>query len=138
MTVFLRGQHVELRPVSRGERETLAHTPWLAHEGEDDILLAVGLPGAPALGLLALRGVDWVGRQAGLAAWWRDAPAAPAPPVAEDAVRTVVAYAIDELNLDAVLMRALTADAAHVLGVLRAERTEGNQEGQLAFRRRAA
>lgn len=133
--MFLRGASVELRPVSRDERDALAHTPWLAHEGNEDILLSIALPGSPPSGLLAVRAIDWVARTAGLVAWWRDVPTAPAATVAQDALRAAVAYAFDELNLDEVHTRPLTADATNMLRRLGAEETNADQSGRLTLRR---
>lgn len=100
LTAFLRGDGIELRPVSPGERDRLAARPWLSRAGSEDILLAVARPGAPPIGLVALCGIDWVGRDARVAAWW--AAHAPARPALEaDVLRLVVGYVRDELNLDA-------------------------------------
>lgn len=103
MTAFLRGPTIELRPVSSGERDRLAALPWLLRAGEEDILLSIAPPGAPPVGLVALCGIDWVRRTARVAAWWAVGVRAPPEDAAREALRLVVRYAADELNLDEIV-----------------------------------
>lgn len=116
MTAFLRGATVALSPLPpraawAGRRAWLVPRVPLreepVHDGE--IVLLASLEGGDPWGTFALADLDWVARGASVVATLLPGPP---PPVAavEEALRLVVGYAWDELNLERLEARA-PADA---------------------------
>lgn len=116
MSAFLRGPSVELSPLFAGALWP-GRRAWLLPRGpvkddpgaDGEIVLLAHAPGGDAWGTFALADLDWVARSATVVATLL--PGQP-PPVAavEEALRLVVRYAWDELNLERLEARA-PADA---------------------------
>lgn len=102
MSLFIRGESIDLHALSGNEPETLAARPWLHDEPArgERVLLGVLRPPGRRLGVVGLSDIDWLARRARLVGWWSSNADATAGEAAE-AVARIVAYARDELNLDA-------------------------------------
>lgn len=107
---FLRGRGVDLVPVDEGDEAAASRFAWrcLSSNASGDV---VDLVAADAMGVLVgqvrIEAIDWVARDAHVAARW-----AGAEPLLQEAVRLVTTYALAELNLDRLTAATHPLDAA--------------------------
>lgn len=112
--VFLRGRHVEMRPLAPDAAPVAAH--WLApaEPRQGGILMAIAARDGGVLGRAGVVEIDWITRHARLIAGWH-AGAAPPAHAHEEVVALLLAYARDELNLDEVAATAADSRASSAL-----------------------
>ncbi|HWH08476.1 MAG TPA: GNAT family N-acetyltransferase [Candidatus Thermoplasmatota archaeon] len=105
---FLRSRALDLCPFEPPDEGPASQAPWrLLSSGESGEPIAVAALDAAGrfLGAARLEGVDWLRREATLALRWSGPEAGMG-----EALRLMVGYAFDELNLDRVEARVAAGD----------------------------